>query len=133
MIDTVKRALRLGRLLLCAVPLVAALPGAAAADPSPVFKHSPQTLSEADRRATAKLYAQVCSGCHGMTGGGVDNGLALYNSKVPKISASVIHFGAVEPVAKPVIMPAFGALEILSPTEIGQLAEYIKSFRPPWP
>ena len=104
-----------------------------AADVPPLFKYSPQTLSEEDRRATAKLYARTCAGCHGMDGGGVNNGLALYNAKVPQISAGVIHFGAVEPVDKPIIMPAYGALSILTPTEIGQLAEYIKSFRPPWP
>ena len=90
-----------------------------AADVPPLFKYLPQTLSEVDRRATATLYARTCASCHGMDGGGVNNGLALYNAKVPQISAGVIHFGAVEPVDKPIIMPAYGALSILSPTEIG--------------
>ncbi len=119
---------------MAAATLLVALPGPLrAADGPTLFKFSPQTLSEADRRATAMLYARTCAGCHGMDGGGVNNGLALYNAKVPQNSAGVIHFGAVEPVDKPIIMPAYGALSILSPTEIGQLAEYIKSFRPPWP
>ena len=130
----IARALRSGSLLLATTPMLGALSGQLlAADVPPLFKYSPQTLSEVDRRATATLYARTCASCHGMDGGGVNNGLALYNAKVPQISAGVIHFGAVEPVDKPIIMPAYGALSILSPTEIGQLAEYIKSFRPPWP
>jgi mono/diheme cytochrome c family protein len=97
------------------------------------FHFVPQKLTEADRRSVAMLYARTCSGCHGMSGEGAGNGLALYGSKDPLAAAVPMHFGRAEPPPLKTVMPAYGALGMLSQTEIAQLAAYVGSFRPPWP
>lgn len=127
--------MRLGRLALLALPVAAILgrPVAANEAPPPTFKYVPQKLTAANRPQVARLYAQTCGGCHGMKGEGAGNGLSLYGSKDPLASAASMHFGRAEPPPLKTVMPAYGAQSILTPQEIGQLAEYIKEFRPPWP
>ena len=122
------------RLLYLAAPLMAWLPTMApAAVAPPPFKFIPQTLSAEDLAAVKRTYAQACAACHGMTGGGMNNGLALYASNDALHNAGVIHFGATEPVVNGIEMPNFGEAEILTPKEVSQLAVYVTSFSPDWP
>ncbi len=97
------------------------------------FKYVPQTLTKAEIPKIAALYRQTCSACHGASGEGAGNGLSLYGSKDPRESAVPMHFGRSQPPPQTLVMPAFGAERILTQVQIAKLAEYIKSFRPPWP
>ena len=106
---------------------------AAVADAPAAFEYRPQKLSIADRKTIAELYVTTCAGCHGVTGEGNGNGLSLYGSKDPLASAAVMHFGRTQPPPLQITMPAYGAQSLLTPVQIGQLAAYISSFRPPWP
>jgi hypothetical protein len=68
-----------------------------------------------------------------MSGEGNGNGLALYGSKDPLASSAAMHFGRKQPPPLEIVMPAYGAQSLLTQVQIGQLAEYISGFRPPWP
>lgn len=127
--------MRIRYLAILALPTAVLLmrPVGAKEAPPPSFKFVPQKLTAATRAKVARLYGQTCSGCHGMSGEGAGNGLSLFGAKDPLASAAAMHFGRSEPPPLKTIMPAYGAQSILTPVEIGQLAEYIKSFRPSWP
>jgi mono/diheme cytochrome c family protein len=119
------------RLLFAAASLVAQ-PALAREAPVP-FKFVPQTLTKAEMPKIAALYRQNCAVCHGPSGEGAGNGLSLYGSKDPRESAVPMHFGRSQPPPQTLVMPAFGAEKMLTQVQIAKLAEYIKSFRPPWP
>lgn len=104
---------------------------ASAAETLPAFKFVSQTLTEADRRNVAQLYARTCAACHGAKGEGANNGLSLLAAKNQQMTAAVIHFGKAQPPPLTIVMPAYGAM--LTPVEIGQLAAYVATFRPEWP
>lgn len=124
------------RRLVGTLALVAALSarGVLAGDAPPTpFKFVPQKLSKAERPRIAELYVRTCAGCHGKSGEGAGNGLSLYGSKDPRESSVPIHFGRAQAPPLTIVMPAYGAQGMLTQTEIAQLAEYITSFKPPWP
>lgn len=127
---------RIFSVFICAVALALPILAAAEEDPVlPLFKYSPQALTDANRARVMQLYDDMCTGCHGH-GEGQNNGLALYGAKNPQLNAAAIHYGRVEPIPKtdyatPVVMPAFG--EQLTPVQIGELVAYIMTFRAPWP
>ncbi len=106
---------------------------ALAAEAPAAFDYRPQKISSADRPAVAELYVNTCASCHGPSGEGNGNGLALYGSKDPLANAAAMHFGRKQPPPLEIVMPAYGVQSLLTQTQIGQLAEYVAGFRPPWP
>jgi mono/diheme cytochrome c family protein len=109
-----------------------AMPALAAEVPA-AFNYQPQKVSPADRPTVEALYVNTCAACHGMKGEGNGNGLALYGSKDPLASAGAMHFGRKQPPPLEIVMPAYGVQSLLTQAQIGQLAEYISGFHPPWP
>jgi mono/diheme cytochrome c family protein len=108
-------------------------PAVAGDAPPRTFKYVPQKITPSQLPRVAELYVLTCSACHGKSGEGAGNGLSLYGTKDARENAVPIHFGRSQPPPLTIVMPAYGADGTLTQSQVAQLAEYITTFKPPWP